>query len=91
MAHTGVDVWKIDPNGPVDMRMSRELFSVVQEYVPECHLLIDSVEAHVQEAELGMLSAEQHQEIWEQAVIEEVEHETVSSPLVCTFNVPLVK
>ena len=78
MAHVAVDVWKIDPNGQVDMRMNRQLLDVVQDYIPGCHMLISSVEAHIQEAELEMLSAEQKHEIWEQALLQELEYETVS-------------
>ena len=33
------------------MRMSRALAAVVLHYIPECHLLISSVEAHVLDAE----------------------------------------
>ena len=78
MAHAGVDVWKIDPNGQVDMRMNRQLLDVVQDYIPGCHLLISSVEAHVQEAEEEMLSLEQKQDMWEQALLQELEYEMVS-------------
>ena len=80
MAHAAVDIWKINPNDQVDMRMNRQLLDVVQVYVPGCHMLISSVEAHIQEAdhELEMLSAEQKQEIWGQALLHELEYETVS-------------
>lgn len=70
MAQSGVDVWRIDLSNTVDMRMSRELYMVVRDSVPSCHLLVDSVEALVQEAEEAMFS--QSEAIWEEVVIEEV-------------------
>ena len=85
MAYAGVDVWKIDPNGQVDMRMSRQILDVVQDYIPGCHLLIRSVEAHVQEAEQEMLSMEQKLNIWEQALLQELDY-TVSWPSDVTFK-----
>ena len=78
MAYEGVDVWRIDPNGQVDMRMSRQLMNVVQQYVSGCHLLIHNVEAHVQEAESDMLSAGQKLDAWEQALLQELDYKTVS-------------
>ena len=78
MAHDGVDVWKVDPNGQVDMRMNGQLLGIVQDYIPGCRLLISSVETHIQEAEAEMLSSEQKLDVWEQALLQEVQDQTVS-------------
>ena len=41
-------------------------------------MLISSVETHIQEAEAEMLSSEEKLDIWEQALLQEAQDETVS-------------
>ena len=53
--------------------MSRRTFARVQQYVPECRVLIDNVEEHVQQAEAQMFPARlQEEEVWAQSVLESV-------------------
>ena len=66
------DLWHVGQD-TVDLRMSRRTFARVQQYVPECRVLIDNVEEHVQQAEAQMFPARlQEEEVWAQSVLESV-------------------
>jgi murein tripeptide amidase MpaA len=66
------DLWHVGQD-TVDLRMSRRTFARVQQYVPECRVLIDNVEEHVQQAEAQMFPARlQEEEAWAQSVLESV-------------------
>ena len=67
----GIDIWRIDSRGTMDLRMSRELYTTLREAIPDCHLLAESVEDLVQEAEQAMSSPKAN--IWEELLTEEVE------------------
>lgn len=66
------DEWHVGDQS-IDLRMSRRMFAGAQKYVPECHVLIDNVEAHVRAAEAQMFPAKiQEEELWAHAVLEDV-------------------
>ena len=73
----GADIWKIDAEGSVDLRMSRDLYTSLSKKIPDCHLLVDNVEDLVQEAEQAMFSPKAN--IWEELLTEEVDDEMASS------------
>ena len=55
------------------MRVSRKTFARVQEYFPECTVIIEDLEAHVQAAEALMFPQKKaEQEAWLQAVVQAV-------------------
>ena len=66
------DLWHVGEQS-IDLRMSRRTFAAVQNYVPECYVLIENVEAHVQMAEAQMFPAKmQEEETWAQQVLQDV-------------------
>ena len=66
------DEWHVGED-TIDLRMPRAIFIAVQEYVPECHIIIEDVEAHVQMAESQMFPARiQEEELWAQKVLESI-------------------
>ena len=66
------DVWNVREQS-IDLRLGRSTFAAVQKYVPECHVLIQNVEAHVQMAEAQMFPAKlQEEEMWSQEVLNNV-------------------
>ncbi|CAI8008907.1 hypothetical protein GBAR_LOCUS6056 [Geodia barretti] len=66
------DLWHVGQD-TVDLRMARRTFARVQQYIPECRVLIDNVEEHIQQAEAEMFPARlQEEEVWAQSVLESV-------------------
>lgn len=79
MLQEHTDEWHIGEQS-IDLRMSRRTFAAVQKYVPECHILIEDVEAHVQMAEARMFPARvQEEELWAQSVLEDLLKTKVTS------------
>ncbi len=55
------------------MRIARKTFARVQEYFPECSIMVEDLEAHVQAAEARMFPQKKaEQEAWLQAVVQSV-------------------
>ena len=66
------DVWSMGKES-IDMRVNRQAYARVQEYFPECTVLIADLEAHVQAAEQQMFPKKaKEQEAWIQSVVEAV-------------------
>ena len=84
MNQAAVDIWRIGTSGEVDMQMSRPLSAVVLHYIPECRVVVHSVETHVQvaEEELKQSSRDRAQTEWEEAAMEALLPERVSMRLI---------
>lgn len=66
------DVWHTGKES-IDVRIARKTFARVQEYFPECSIMVEDLEAHVQAAEARMFPQKKaEQEAWLQAVVQSV-------------------
>ena len=69
MAHS--DVWNLGKDS-VDLRIKSNAFGRVQNYFPECSVIVSDLEAHVQEAENLMFPMKKVQEeAWMETVAEQ--------------------
>ena len=65
------DIWKLGKES-IDLRVNRQKFARVQNYFPECSVIVENLESYMQEAEAQMFPANQAEEqAWVQSVIEE--------------------
>ena len=66
------DVWHTGKES-IDMRIKGSAYARVQDYFPECSIVVEDLEAHVQAAESQMFpQKKEEQNAWLQSVVEAV-------------------
>ena len=84
MAHS--DVWNLGKDS-VDLRIKASAFSRVQNYFPECSVIVSDLEAHVQDAENLMFPMKKaDQEAWMKAVVQEAFPKVLLASITLSFS-----